>query len=152
MRTINERTVLRPSPLSLVERPHFLVRGKPQPKSLAVLLQNGRFFHLLPLLSGQPVVGNDDGFRSAGASSLDTVHGELKDEIKRRLFVATVESVLLYGAETWTLTAQQEKALDGIYTRMLRIALNVSWNDYVRNVNLYGGLPRVSAKVRERRM
>ena len=39
-----------------------------------------------------------------------------------------------------------------IYTRMLRIALNVSWNDYVRNVNLYGGLPRVSAKVRERRM
>ena len=60
--------------------------------------------------------------------------------------------MLLYGAETWTLTAQQNKALDGVYTRMLRIALNVSWNDYVRNVNLYGGLPRVSAKVRERRM
>ena len=77
---------------------------------------------------------------------------ELKDERKRRLFVATVESVLLYGAETWTLTAQQREALDGVYTRMLRIALNVSWNDYVRNVNLYGGLPRVSAKVRERRM
>ena len=77
---------------------------------------------------------------------------ELKDEIKRRLFVAIVEYVLLYGAETWTLTAQQEKALDGVYTRMLRIALNVSWYDYVRNVNVYGGLPRVSAKVRERRM
>ena len=62
--------------------------------------------------------------------------------------IILVESVLLYGAETWTLTAQQEKALDGVYTRMLRIALNVSWNDYVRNVNLYGGLTRISAKVR----
>ena len=60
--------------------------------------------------------------------------------------------MLLYGAETWTLTAQQEKALDGMYTRMLRIALNVSWSDYVQNVNLYGGLPKVSVKVRERRM
>ena len=34
---------------------------------------------------------------------------------------------------------------------MLRIALNVSWRDHVRNVNLYAGLPRVSVKVRERR-
>ena len=32
--------------------------------------------------------------------------------------MATVESVLLYGAETWTLIAQQEKTLDGVYTRM----------------------------------
>ena len=77
---------------------------------------------------------------------------QIKDDIKRRLFVATVESVLLYGAETWTLTAQQEKALDGVYTRMLRIALNVSWCDFIRNVNLYGGLPKVSIKVRKRRM
>ncbi|XP_072170850.1 uncharacterized protein [Diadema setosum] len=36
---------------------------------------------------------------------------QLSDDIKRRLFVTTVESVLLYGAETWTLTARQEKAL-----------------------------------------
>ena len=40
---------------------------------------------------------------------------------RRRLFVATVESVLLYGAETWTLTANQERALNGVYARMLRI-------------------------------
>ena len=47
----------------------------------------------------------------------------LRDDLKRRLFVATVESVLLYGAETWTLTVQQEKALYGVYMRMLRISL-----------------------------
>ncbi|WP_143215098.1 reverse transcriptase domain-containing protein, partial [Acinetobacter baumannii] len=29
----------------------------------------------------------------------------LSDNLKRRLFVATVESILLYGTEAWTLTA-----------------------------------------------
>ena len=74
------------------------------------------------------------------------------EDLKRRLFIATVESVLLYGAETWTLTAQQEKALDGVYTRMLRMALGVTWMDHIRNVDLYGDLPRVTDKIRERRM
>lgn len=44
-----------------------------------------------------------------------------------RQFVASAESVLLYGAETWSLTVQQKKALDGVYTRMLRMALDVTW-------------------------
>ena len=66
--------------------------------------------------------------------------------------VATVESVLLYGSETWTMTAKHERALDGVYTRMLRMALDVSWEDRVPNIHLYGTLPRVYSKVRERRM
>ncbi|XP_035664112.1 uncharacterized protein LOC118407702 [Branchiostoma floridae] len=53
----------------------------------------------------------------------------MADDLKRRLFVSTVECVLLYGSETWTLTVQDERALDGMYTRMLRRALNVSWED-----------------------
>ena len=76
----------------------------------------------------------------------------LNDNLKRRLFVATVESVLLYGSETWTLTSKLEKALDGVYTRMLRVALNVCWYDFVSNVNLYANLPRVSVKIRMRRL
>ena len=40
---------------------------------------------------------------------------EMGVDLKRRLFVVTVESVLLCGAETWMLTVQQEKALDGAY-------------------------------------
>ena len=47
-------------------------------------------------------------------------------QLKRRMFVATVESVLLYGSEAWALTVQQERALDGVYTRMLRMVLNVT--------------------------
>ena len=58
---------------------------------------------------------------------------DLDDNLKRQLFLATVESVLLYGAEVmdtycaarrvpsmgftpWTLTVQQEESLNGAYT------------------------------------
>ena len=68
------------------------------------------------------------------------------------MFVASVESVLLYGCEAWSLTVQMERNIDGVYTRMLRMVLNVSWEDHVKNVDLYGTLPRVTDKIRARRM
>ena len=61
---------------------------------------------------------------------------ELSRKLKVRLFVATVESLLLYGAETWTFTKALKKQLDGCYTRMLRMALNVSWKCHMTNVAL----------------
>ena len=76
----------------------------------------------------------------------------LSKRIKIRLFIATVESVLLYGAETWTITKSMKKQLDGCYTRMLRMALNVSWKQHITNIQLYGELPPVSTKVQQRRM
>ena len=54
-------------------------------------------------------------------------------ELKVSVFLATVESVFLYGSETWTLTKSTEKQIDGAYTRMLRTALNVSWRDHITN-------------------
>ena len=38
---------------------------------------------------------------------------DLSHELKRRLFGATVESVLLYGCECWSLTSTLERSLDG---------------------------------------
>ena len=76
----------------------------------------------------------------------------MNDDLKRKLFVATVESILLYGSEAWTLTSQQEARLDGCYTRMLRMALNVTCRDHIRNDILYGELPKVSKKIRTRRL
>ena len=76
----------------------------------------------------------------------------LRRQIKERLFIATVESVLLYGAETWTLTKTLEKQLNGCYTRMLRMAFNVSYKDHMTNEELYGDLPPVSRKIQQRRM
>ena len=54
-------------------------------------------------------------------------------ELKRKFFVATVESILLYGCEAWTLTSAMEKALDGSYTRMLRKAFNAHWSQRMPN-------------------
>ena len=72
-------------------------------------------------------------------------------KIKIRLFQATVQSVLLYGAETWTITNRLKKSLDGCYTRMLRTALNISWKDKVTNKDLYGNLQKVSENITDRR-
>ena len=69
-----------------------------------------------------------------------------------KFFRATVESVLLYGAECWTLTKKLEKKLDGTYTRLLRASLNINWRQRVTNKSLYGNLSKVSQLVRERRL
>ena len=79
-------------------------------------------------------------------------HSKLSQKIKIRLFVATVESVLLYGSESWIFDKSMQKQQDGYYTRMLRMALNVSWKQHLTNEQLYRNLPLVSFKVRQRRL
>ena len=76
----------------------------------------------------------------------------LKTYIKVRLFLATVESVLLYRRNIWRLTKKLEQQLDGTYTRMLRRALNVSWKQHMTNEELYKNLQNVSKKIAERRL
>ena len=76
----------------------------------------------------------------------------LSKKFKIRLFITTVETILLYGSETWTISKSFEKKLDGCYTKMLRMALNVNWQDMIPNSELYGDLPLVSSKVAVRRM
>ena len=73
-------------------------------------------------------------------------------EIKQKFFIATVESVLLYGCEAWTLTPALEKSLNGCYTRMFRTVFNISWRQHIPNNKLYGQLPKVGGKVAARRM
>ena len=76
----------------------------------------------------------------------------LHNDFKMLLFRATVESILLYGCGTWSLTKQEEKSLDGTYTRMLRMVMNINWNEHITNDQLYGSLPRVSHTIRQRRL
>ena len=44
------------------------------------------------------------------------------------------------------------KKLDVAYTKLLRYALNISWKDHVKNIDLYKTLPRVSTRLQQRRM
>ena len=56
-------------------------------------------------------------------NKMETVwKSKLSRNLKVRFFRATVESVIMYSAESWTLTRTLEKSLDGAYTRMLRAA------------------------------
>ena len=71
---------------------------------------------------------------------------------KIRLFRATVESVLLYGCEAWTMTPALEKALNGCYTRMLRTVLDLKWYQHVPNSELYRNMNKVGDIVAARRM
>ena len=77
---------------------------------------------------------------------------DLRRSCKVNLFRTTVEAILLYGAETWTLTSSLEKRLDGCHSNMLRMALGINWWDKVRNEEVYQNIPRVSDTVRARRL
>ena len=76
---------------------------------------------------------------------------DLTDKMKRGFFQAVVESILLYGCTTWTLTKRLEKKLDGNYTRMLRANLNKSWQQHPTRHQLYGHLPPITKTIQVRR-
>ena len=76
----------------------------------------------------------------------------LSGKIKLRLFLATLESVLLYGSETWTLTKSMERKLNGCYTSMLRMCLNITWKQKLTSEHLYQDLPLAANNDAESRM
>ena len=56
---------------------------------------------------------------------------------------------MLYNAETWTTTRALEIRIDGIYTRLLRKALDVSWKQHMTNEELYGKIPSAMQQLYE---
>ncbi len=73
-------------------------------------------------------------------------------KLKINFFQASVESILLYGSETWTVTARLKERIDGCYTKLLRKAINVRWQDHPTNDDVYQNLPKLSETIRRRRM
>jgi len=73
-------------------------------------------------------------------------------QVKLNLFLACVESTLLYNAVTWTMTNGLTKKLDGCYTRLLRYCLGLKWSDRITNTTVYGHLPSVSQRLLERKL
>ena len=79
-------------------------------------------------------------------------NSKLSRKVNIRLMIATVESILLYSCETWTLKNSLLKKLDGIYTTILRMVLNIYWTNKIKSEILYGALERLSNKIRRRRL
>ena len=76
----------------------------------------------------------------------------LDNNLKVRLFRAAVEPILLYGAETWTLTLKQQQRLDGTYTNLLRRVQNIHLSSHATLREIYRELPPISARLAKRRL
>ncbi len=66
--------------------------------------------------------------------------------------MSKVEPVLLYCCEAWTVTKKFEKQLDGYYTRMMQIVMEVYRSKHGTHEDLYQELPGLSKKIRGRRL
>ena len=55
---------------------------------------------------------------------------------------------MLYGSESWTLTAALTKRFDGLYTRLLRFALN-SKHNLERQMDKQEAIPGPAQDIRE---
>ena len=70
------------------------------------------------------------------------------------VYNACVISTLLYGSETWTTYARQEKRLNTFHLRSLRRILGISWQEKITNTEVLSrvSLPSMFTLLRRRRL
>ena len=89
----------------------------------------------------------------AAMKKLDKIwKSSIHRSLKIRFFLSSVESILLYGSEAWTVPADLKSKIDGCYTKLLRRVLNVKWQEHMTNERLYQNLPKLSKKIQIRRL
>lgn len=78
----------------------------------------------------------------------------LTTRTKMLVYQTCVLSALLYGAETWTSYAKQERRLNNFHMRCLRNILNITWRDRVTNERVLqiAQLPSITAMLKQRRL
>ena len=76
---------------------------------------------------------------------------DLADKIKRIFFQTAVVSLVLYGCTTWMLTKRLKKKLDGNYTKMLWVILNMYLRQHPTRHQLYGHLPPITKTIQVKR-
>ena len=79
---------------------------------------------------------------------------KLTIKTKVAVYNACVVSTLLYGSETWTTYARQERRLNSFHMRCLRRILGISWEDKVPNTEVLSraNLPTMYTLLRQRRL
>ena len=76
----------------------------------------------------------------------------MENILKIRTFKATIEPILLYGSEFWTIDSTIRKQIYCCYTRLFRMTTNISWKDKVTNTQMYRGMPKISEVIKQRRL
>ena len=81
-------------------------------------------------------------------------NNKLTEHTKVQVYRACVVSTLLYGSETWTLHAGQERRLNSFHMRCLRRIFNINWQDRISNnaVLERAGVPSLHTLLKQRRM
>ena len=62
-----------------------------------------------------------------------TFYQKIGPNLRKKLIKCYIWSMALYGAETWTLRAADQKYLESIEMRCWRRMEKISWTDHVRN-------------------
>ena len=81
-------------------------------------------------------------------------NNKLSDHTKVNVYKACVISTLLYGCESWTMRAHQEKRLNVFHMCCLRRILGITWQDKMTNkvVLEKAGIPSLYTLLKQRRM
>jgi len=79
---------------------------------------------------------------------------QLPLSIKIRVYLALVQSVLLYASETWTLTSADAKSREAVHMKCQRRILRISWRQLVHNskISALTGLAAIDDVIRHRRI
>ena len=79
---------------------------------------------------------------------------KLTTPTKIAVYRACIISTLLYGSESWTTYAAQEKRLNVFHLRCLRRILSISWQDHITNSAVLerAGIPSIYTLLRQRRL
>ncbi|XP_038048237.1 uncharacterized protein LOC119722267 [Patiria miniata] len=96
------------------------------------------------------------GLATSALARLNTIWKErcLSRKTKLSLYNSLVLSILLYGSETWTLSAELERKLDAFDTKALRHIEGIYWQDFMNNkdLRLFTNQPPVSHLIRASRL
>ena len=76
----------------------------------------------------------------------------LPDRSRAQLFRAVIETVFLYNAETWTMTASLERQLNAAHSALLRAAFRIVGHTRTEEVYKRARLQRASDILRQRRL
>ena len=68
-----------------------------------------------------------------GTVQLTLLTSKISMELKKRIIRSTVWSVMMYGAETWTLTQADRKRIEAFEMWIWRRMLKISWTEKVSN-------------------
>ena len=81
-------------------------------------------------------------------------NNRLTEHTKVNVYKACVISTLLYGSESWTMCAHQERQLNVFHMCCLRCILGITWQDKVTNnaVLEKAGIPSLYTLLKQRHM